>query len=92
MRAPRYFAANRTPTALPMASDQFAFECCGQIRDLIDRPLLPTHAESHCTHDFHGQASLRSCQLEVPNESLRSLIAPPPSIADRPTVVGAFKH
>ena len=45
-----------------------------------------------CMALLHGQASLRSCQLEVPNEALRSLIAPPPSIADRPTVVGAFSH
>jgi hypothetical protein len=50
VRAPRNFdggTTDRTQTALPVASGPFAFGERGQICDLIDRPLLPTHAE--CT-------------------------------------------
>jgi hypothetical protein len=55
MRAPpRNFdgATGRTPTALPVASDPFTFDERGQICGLIDRPLLPTHAESTRTGEI----------------------------------------
>ena len=57
-------ATDRTPTALSMASDPFAVECCGQICDLIDRPLLPTHAESTRTGEiFEIRESVGPCGL-----------------------------
>jgi hypothetical protein len=39
-----------------MAFDPFTFDERGQICDLIDRPLLPTHAKSHCIHDFREKS------------------------------------
>jgi hypothetical protein len=47
-----------------VTSDPFAVECCGQICDLIDRPLLPTHAESTRTGEiFEIRESVGPCGL-----------------------------
>ena len=57
-------ATDRTPTALPVASDPFTFDERGQICDLIDRPLLPTHAESTRTGEiFEIRESVGPCGL-----------------------------
>jgi hypothetical protein len=47
-----------------VASDPFAFDERGQICDLIDRPLLPTHADTTRTGEiFEIRESVGPCGL-----------------------------
>ncbi len=50
LRAP--ISPQHPTKTLLVASDPFAFDERGQICDLIDRPLLPTHAESTRTGEI----------------------------------------